>query len=186
MGGASIKSKSDGSSDIRWEELVVAARTGEKQALAQLVEACQDRLYRFCIHLTSNPTLSEDISQEALIQALQNLDKLREPAAFLSWLFQIARNAFLVHLRKNKGEVPTDTGELPEPESPGPSTDSDEKIWVRDGLNSLDPDDRAILLMIDSEGLSYREVAESLKITENALRSRLHRARQRFIKKING
>ena len=183
MGGATVK-RQDGITSSEWEAKVHRAKTGDRAAANDLIQSAQDRVYRFCLRLTSNPTTAEDILQESLIQALQNLDKLREPGAFLSWVFQIARNCFLGQIRKRKNEVQGVSSEELEAIPDHNSTNLDDRILVGQGLDELEPDDRAILLLVDSEGLSYREVADMVGVSENALRSRLHRARQRFLKKI--
>ena len=57
-------------------------------------------------------------------------------------------------------------------------------IQVQKVLRTFDPDDRYLLLLVELEGMSYRETAEMLKTTEDAIRSKLHRLRQEFVKKL--
>src|SRR5438105_3035647 len=94
-----------------WAKLVTAAKKGHSDAMAALVEAAQPRLFRFCFYLTSDRPRAEDLCQEALVKALSNLKKLKEPARFLSWLFRATKNHFLDDLKaaRNRESESLDT-----------------------------------------------------------------------------
>ena len=163
-------------------DLVLAAREGDSKAVEALIESVQDRLYRFCIHLTSNPQVADDISQETLIRTIQNLHSVKEPARIMSWLFQVAKNTYFQKLRSTKREV-YESEESKDSHLGAIEATQDTRTEVQQIMAELDPAERMILLLIDLEDYSYSEAAEVLGISENAVRSRLHRARKEFISK---
>ncbi|MCM2321997.1 MAG: RNA polymerase sigma factor [Oligoflexia bacterium] len=176
--------------DAELTALVVRAQKGDEGALAGLVERIQRRVFRFCFHLCRDPGRAEDLCQEALVKALKQLPKLEEPAKFQSWVMRIAKNQFLDEMRR-----PGHTQELLEDDPVEASTvrdvgdptavAQDVSLEVREALQKLKPDDRIVLLLVEVEEWSYAEAAEIIGIKENALRSRLHRARAALLKIFN-
>lgn len=73
-------------------ELVRQAQTGNQEAMGQLYEQTSHRVYALALRLTNDPELAMDVVQETYLSALQHLDSLRNPEAFISWMFQIAAN----------------------------------------------------------------------------------------------
>ena len=72
--------------------LVEQAKTGDPAAMGELYQATNQRVYALALRLTGNPDEAMDVVQESYLSALQNLEGLRNPDAFLSWIFQIAAN----------------------------------------------------------------------------------------------
>lgn len=172
--------------------LVENARDGDEAALAALVDQVQSRLFRFCIHISGDQAHAEDLCQETLVKALQQLGQLQDPKSFLGWTFRIAKNVFLDGKRRfsSSREVQEDTASE---DSDGPVREAedtsqrpaDEVLPIREALKSLNENDRLVLVLIDMEEYSYQEAAEIIGISENAVRSRLHRARRAFLKLFN-
>jgi RNA polymerase sigma-70 factor (ECF subfamily) len=165
--------------------IVSRARSGDPSALRQLLEHTQDGLFRFCYYLCGNRALAEDITQDALVRVLEELHSLKDAGAFQSWLFRVAKNLYLdfVKSAKNKNHIPLDDLSLPEPSS---NPDSIQILKIREALGRLDSEDRPLLLLADLEGHSYAEIAKIMGISEAAVRSRLHRARQIFLRLFSG
>lgn len=173
--------------------LVVRAQAGDETSFGEIIEHVQKSLYRFCLGICDEPSQAEDLCQEALVKGLQQIKKLKSAKTFQSWIFSIARNHFLDQVRR-----PGHTRELLERkassyEEPGvaeltaASGPSQETLTeVHEALARLDPEDRELLLLIDVEEFSYQEVSEIIKISEAAVRSRLHRARKALISVLNG
>lgn len=156
-------------------DLIVRARGGDESALRELVQATQNRLFRFCLVLCGDRVRAEDLTQETYLRALVKLESLDRPGAFVDWLFQIARNLHLDEMRR-KPMLP-----LPETEEGHPG--DAELLAVHETLSQFDADDRHLLMLVDMEGYTYAEAAGLMKISEDAVRSRLFRARQEFAKK---
>lgn len=180
-------------SRARLTALVERAQAGDESTFGEIIELVQKSLYRFCIGICEEPNQAEDLCQEALVKGLQQIKKLKSPKTFQSWIFSIARNHFLDQVRR-----PGHTRELldrkvasnDEPSaaeltaSTGPGQDT--LAEVHEALARLEPEDRELLILIDVEEFSYQEVAEIIKISESAVRSRLHRARKALISVLNG
>jgi RNA polymerase sigma-70 factor (ECF subfamily) len=169
-------SESDVNLNAKMAALVAAALQGEERARGALIEATQDKLYRFCFMLGRNKEGAEDLCQEVYLKAFRNLAKIKNPEAFQGWLYQIAKNLF-IDMKRAKG------GEPPPTEDENASPDMETAMHVREILSQFETEDRALLLLVELEGQSYKEAAETLETTEDAVRSKLHRLRQAFLKK---
>lgn len=165
---------------------VQLAQKGDEQGFALLIDATQDSLFRFCFYLSGNRQLAEDLCQECFVRALEQIKSLKDPASFKGWLLRMAKNLFLDHVRspRNRPSDPVET--LDEGAEQAQRTESmpvaELSLQVRQALESLAPEERLSILLVDLEGQSYAEAAEVIGITEEALRSRLHRARKAFVK----
>ena len=123
------------------------------------------------------------------MKALSQISSLKEASSFVSWLFQIARNHYLDGKRRASSKEVVLADETPidqhvSLQTHTPPTGHSE-LEVRQALMRLEEDERAVLILIDLEEYSYEEAAEIIGISENALRSRVHRARKAFLKIFN-
>jgi len=117
----------------------------------------------------------EDAAQEAMVAVFRHLRELREPRALRSWVRAIAtREAVRVARRR------TAAGGRELPEDLPAATDVETCADVRDLLGRLRPEQRAILVLRDVEGLEEQEAAELLGVARGTVKSRLHRARRAF------
>ncbi len=158
--------------------LVRAARSGREADFTALVRATERDLFRFLVFLTGNRALAQDIAQDTYIKVIENLSQLREDTGFSSWLLRTAKNLYLDHLRSPRNSAHENWEDLTHL-----SVDSSGREAMRelqDLLQPLGPDDRYGLLLVYLEGYSYAEAADRLGITEDALRSRLHRLRSQI------
>lgn len=151
--------------------------------IARIIEIVEVRLFRFCVYLCNNQDLARDICQDTLIKVFEAIAKLDDPKRFLPWTFQIARNEFLMHVRllsnKPKSELKEDT-------LVDFKNDQAEIMTIRESLGKLDPEDRMVIVLADVEEYSYAEASEIIGISENAFRSRLHRARAQLMELFEG
>jgi RNA polymerase sigma-70 factor (ECF subfamily) len=161
---------------------VALAQAGDEAGFTRLIEMTQHRLYRFCLYLCHNGPMAQDLCQEAYVRALEHITTLKEPSQFYSWLLKTAKNLFLDHAKspRNKNSVALD--DVNEAALGSRGEDRASVLAVRQALGAIRPEERMVILLVDMEGHSYKEAAEVIGITENALRSRLHRAREAFLK----
>lgn len=161
----------------------------------------QSVAFRFSLLVCGDPQDAEDVMQEALLKTYRHVAKIEHPEAFRTWLFRTVRNFCLMKRRKHVGEpahLMSIDGSADETDERGrrasaaidvPDTGRrpDEQAlnaWLgrrlRTALAALSPVDRMIVLLREMEGLSTREVAEITTLSEDNVKTRLHRARARL------
>lgn len=151
-----------------------AAQAGDAIAMSEVLDALLPLVGRLCgsIALDAGP----DAAQEALIAVMRDLRGLRDPERLVPWARRIAAREAIRHARRARAE-PRAEGALAELPAPGdPALASD----VRRVLEALAPEQRAILVLRDLEGLGEAEAAAELGIALGTAKSRLHRARAAF------
>ena len=168
---------------------VLQAQQGNDDAFTQLVETYQKPVYNLCYRMLGEPELAEDAAQETFLRAYQNLHRYDSSRAFGTWILSIAAHYCIDRLRKKKFSVfsidaEDEDGmsfEVADPASPDPEAES-VKLEDRNRLNillkDLDPTDRAAVIMRYWDDYSEVEIAQSLKLTVSAVKSRLHRSRK--------
>lgn len=172
-------------------ELVQAAQKGSQDAFAQLVEQNQGKIYSLCYRMTGNPEDAADLTQEAFLNAWRGLSKFGGQSSFSTWLYRLASNACIDFLRREKRRsalsMTLDEGdgeesreaELPD-ERYTPERELERKEIHRalqEGLLSLSPEHREVLLLRETEELSYAEISQCLGLEEGTVKSRIARAR---------
>ena len=160
------------------KEIVEAAQRGDSQAIRELIEATQTRLYRFSLVLCGDPARAEDLCQEAYLKAIANLNKVTKADSFVPWLFQVTRNLFLDQVRSTR-----ETASLTEKMDKRTAPENAEYYAVHQVLAQFEEVDRWLLMLIDMEEYTYREAGLMLGLTEDAVRSRLFRLRKEFLQK---
>lgn len=149
-----------------------------------LVETHRDELFRFCLYLSGNRQMSEDLVHDAFVKAIQQYHQLKDVRKAFAWLKQIARNLFLDYLKS--AHVSKTHVELDESTLVTETENSAELITAVQALQSLGEEDRALLILIDVQEHSYAEAAEVLSVPEGTIKSRLFRARAKFSDFFNG
>lgn len=167
------------------EQLVLRAQAGDEAAYGRLVAQYQSRLYNFVRSMVRNDQLAEDIAQESFVKAYFSLGKLQNAASFKSWLFRIANNNTLDHLRRKRLAV-VDTDDairesyVDERNPEAKAVAQARSAHIRTALDKLKPDQKSILVMCDLQGLSYQEIAEALNIPFGTVQSRIFYARKKL------
>ena len=157
-----------------------AARSGDRQALEDLLRRHHDRLHALCRRLTGNDADALDATQEALIAVVRGLDRFNERSSFTTWAYRVATNAALDELRRRRRR--------PEPGLPvatltsvGTDVPLDQGVATRldvdAALACLPTEFRAPVVLRDLCTLSYDEIAEVLEIPPGTVRSRIARGR---------
>jgi RNA polymerase sigma-70 factor, ECF subfamily len=170
--------------DTRKEEhvLIGRAQKGDRAAFAALVEQYWDRLYRWLYHLTRDQHTAEDLTQETFLKAFANLTRFRAESNFAGWLFRIGHNNFANHYRasRTREALPDDL----QTQHEGPVEEvllRETQQGLADALARLPADFRAALLLRAEEGLSFRQIAQVLGLTEETARWRVFKARQKLL-----
>jgi RNA polymerase sigma factor (sigma-70 family) len=161
--------------------LVLAARRGDKRAFVEIVARHQAMVCGIAFAILNDFAASEDAAQEAFLTAWRKIGELRDPDRLRPWLAQISRNAALAHLRKRRGEEPLDkTAEfIDAARRPDEAAATEEEAeLVRGALEKLPELYRLPLILFYREGQSVRVVAETLGISEDAVKQRLARGRE--------
>jgi len=161
-------------------DLMTEVRDGRVEKLAVLFERYQTMLYNFFLRLTGNRAVSEDLVQEVFMRVLKYRAGYLGDSRFNVWLFQIARNAHIDHLRKRKGDLPLDEQfvEAPGREPlPDAAYEADrEAELVRRALDRLPVRKREILVLFRFQNLKLREIAELLDCQVGTVKAQVHRA----------
>ena len=167
---------------------------GDVESFGVLVEHHQARLIRLCERMLLDPEEAREAAQEVFLKAFRHAAGYRPRGRVYTWLYRIAVNHCLNRLRRQRivrffslGDLGTGDDELAEMDPPDLAPDaerrlSDRQRWrcLKRQIEVLPPGQRAVLVLAKLEGLSYREIARNLGITEGAVESRLFRAMRRL------
>ena len=184
--------------EISDAEFVTRAKAGDLDAFEALVSRHEQRVYSLALRMLRHAEDAEDVTQQALLSALEHLGDFRGESSFKSWIMRIASHAALKVIRKRKGlemislEGATEASEgstsIPHPEfiadwrqSPSELAHRNEIQQLLDeALSELDDKHRLVFLLRDVEGFSVRETAQALDLSEANTKVRLLRARLRL------
>jgi len=157
---------------------------GDSQAFTNLVETYQRPVFNLCYRMLGNPQDAEDAAQETFLRAYKSMRRYDRSRPFSTWLLSIAAHYCIDQIRRQRYPV-VSVEELPVPDlpdsNPGLETGlsrKEEQQRVRALLKSLEPVDRAAVIMYYWYDFSYEEICQALSLSMSALKSRLHRARR--------
>jgi len=153
-----------------------------EELLGQLIRDHSVAMYRVAVAIVRDHALAEDVTQESLVRAWLAIDSYRGEGGLRAWLLRITHNTAVSMLRKER-DTAYDPSDLPE-RTDVRQADEAEVLDLRSALNealdSLDPLNRAIVVLRDVEGRSYDEIAHILETTVSVVKSRLFRSRRRL------
>ncbi len=182
-------------SEVSDAELVARAKAGELGAFEALTNRYEQRVYALALRMLRHDQDAEDVTQQTFLNALEGLNGFRGDASFSTWLLRIATHAALKIIRKRSGldtvsleeatEPAEDYDTIPHPEYIADWRQSPEQLVQRnetrrlldEALAKLDEKHRWVFLLRDVEGLSVKETAEALGLSEGNTKVRLLRAR---------
>jgi len=172
------------------QELVTRAKAGDDEAFAQLMRDNEKRIYNLTLRMTGNPEDAMDLAQEAFLNAWRGLKFFQGDSAFSTWVYRLASNACIDHLRRKKrrqdisAPMPTDEEDDSQPDIPDDRFRPDRELERRElrravirGLEQLSDEHRQVLVMRELNGLSYQEIADVLDLEAGTVKSRIARAR---------
>ena len=177
------------------QELVARAKAGELAAFEELVQRHERQVYTLALRMLRHQQDAEDVTQQTFLSALEHLKGFRGEASFSTWLLRIATHAALKIIRKRNGletislddatTAREEDGAIPHPEYIADWRQSPAELVHRaeirqlldEALAELDEKHRLVFLLRDVEGLSIKETAETLGLSEANTKVRLLRAR---------
>ena len=177
--------------DPGWEALSRVA-AGDAEAFAALVDSHQERLLRLCESLLGEPEEARDAAQEVFLKAYGKAAEVRPQGQVYTWLYRIAVNHCLNKLRRRKlvrflrlenpGEREVPAFDPPDPAADPAAALEARRRWraTRLAIERLPENQRTVLVLVRFEGLSHKQTAAVLGITEGAVESRLVRAMRRL------
>ena len=174
---------------------IEALKRGYRSEFSRMVDAYSLPIYRLAMRMLSNPQEAEDVLQETFLKALRALPHFEGRSSLSTWLYRIAVNEALMVIRKRKPEI-----SLSRPAEDGEEDDNGEEMQIVDwghmpesellslearrtidqSVEKLPETLRVVFLLRDVEGLSIEETADSLGISQAAVKTRLLRARLRL------
>ena len=166
--------------------LIERCRRGDLAAFEAIYKAHSGRLFSLACRMVGNPTDAEDLLQDIFLAAHRKLDSFRGDSALGTWLYRLATNLCLDHLRSRaaKSSQITDTiDDEPALADAGSRRLADrtvDKMDLERAMAQLPEGCRTAFVLHDVEGLEHREVAELLGIAEGTSKSQVHKARLRL------
>lgn len=169
--------------------LVRAVQNGEADAAGRLYDAFQPDIYYYIRKTVNDSVLAEDLTQDTFIEILQTIDKLQEPAAFVTWSRQIAYHRCTAHFRKRKelladededGYSVFDTMEEDRTEFiPHEALDREDlKQTIHAMIDSLPEEQRSAIMMRYFDELPVKQIAQIQGVSEGTVKSRLNYGRK--------
>ncbi len=159
-------------------EIVRQCQAGQRSAQQQLYEACHQDVYGLMMRMVGREDAA-DVSQQVFMQVFRKMGQFQGQSKFQTWLYRLAVNESLQHLRKNKRKSQVLSHD-PIDNRPSTSRQREAKDLLEFALERLEPLLRSIFLLKESRGLSYREIAAATEIPEGTVGSRLNRARRKL------
>lgn len=176
------------------EDLAIVRKiqAGDVDAFDGLILKYRERVYSIIYNLTSNREDASDLSQETFIKAFQSINRFKGKSSFFTWLYRIALNTSLTHLRKNKLRRFFSFEKMVEEDHTegfieGLKTESDSdkaalmtelQETLNDAFQKLSAKHRTVITLFEIDGLSHKEIADIVGTSIGTVRSRLHYAKQ--------
>lgn len=163
-------------------QIVAAVLAGRTNEFRKLVEQYHQPVYRFARNMIGDEHDAEDITQEVFLAAFDHLASYNSKrASLLTWLFTIARNRCVNHLKRTRPVIDSAVIAISQPAATSDDSARNE-FWSRldEALEALPLEQRTAFILAEISGLKYAEIAHIEKTTLGAVKSRIHRAKLRL------
>lgn len=180
------------------EKLITKIKKGDRDAFAELVELYKDKVYQVSYRMLGNAQEAEDVAQETFLRVYANIGNYDPSYKFSTWIYRIATNLSIDHLRKRKqvysldkqveGTDGLDWHDRLADQGPNPEESlltGELQGQVQEAIESLTPKYRSIITLRYIEDLSLNEISEVLKLPVSTIKTRIHRGREALRKKLN-
>lgn len=168
-------------------DLIRRYLAGEVEAFDALMQAHEDRVFSICLRMLRNRDAALDTTQDVFLTVFRKADRYKERAAFSTWLYRVTVNACYDHLRRAKRKR---TDPLPEHLDPADPKSEDAigavelRPEIERALGEITPEFRAATVLVDLEGMSLEEAADTLQIPIGTIKSRVFRARRQLAEEL--
>ena len=174
---------------MKEELLLEKARHGDQEAFGELVRLYEKKVYALTLRMCKNPDDAAEAAQEAFLSAWQGLKFFRGEASFSTWLYRLASNACVDLLRKEQRHRAVSGPSLNDEDTYMDIADdaatpqelaerSELREQIEEGLQSLSPEHREVLILRELHQLSYDEIAQTLDLDTGTVKSRISRGRK--------
>lgn len=161
-------------------DLIRRMQAGDDDAVRDLYAQYGQRLYAYALRLTEDPATAEDVTQNTLVTAWRTARNFRAEGRLIAWLLGIVHHTAMKAIRNRANYLDDVAEESIREDQPSPEEQAqvkDERRWVRQGMQSLSPEHRAVLELIFYQELTLNEVAQVLSVPLGTVKSRLSYAR---------
>lgn len=165
--------------------LVAAINRGDQDAFKQIIEAYQDKIMRVCMGFVGNREDAEDLAQDVFIQLFKSSSGLRGEARLSTWLYRVAVNKSLNHIRSRKLKKQYENIEISDAFDPASGEEADDRIKasdhrkaLREAIGRLPENQRTAFILQKYEELSYEEISKVMKLSLSSVQSLIFRARK--------
>lgn len=158
------------------DELLQRIVAGDRTAFHQLYEAVAKNLYGFALSITRHPQDAEDVVQETLLTVYRHAPSYQGRGKPLAWIFTIAKNCALRHLRQKRPTIPIEEVWDLEGNGLAELEAVEQRLLLRSLLCTLSEQEQQIVLLHAVEGMKNREIAQILNLPLNTVLSKYHRA----------
>lgn len=169
-------------------QIIQRCKDGDLHAFEEVFHRYGGKLFGLCLRMCGNRSDAEDLLQEIFVLLLNKIRAFRGESRFSTWLYRVAVNACISHLRRQRTvQVPLDeqNAEFPARGGDAPDAAVHRAALVR-AIGSLPEGYRAAVILHDIQGFSHDEIAEILGISAGASKSQLFKARRRMREMITG
>ena len=162
------------------EELIESCRRGDPEAFRALFEMYKDRVYSVALRYSGDATLAQDIAQETFVKLFSTIGSFRGDSRFESWLYRLVVNSCFDHKRRPHSLMPLFDGLRSVLRTPSASAldemlRNETSVQLKSVIASLPPDQRMVIVLRYTQGLSYDEIAEIMGCSAGTVGSRLNR-----------
>ena len=180
---------------LKTDLVVERAKNGDITAFGELYTLYKTPVYNLCFRLTKGAVAdAEDLTQDVFLQVFRKVNSFRGEAAFGSWLYRVATNVAMMHLRKRRvEEIPIEVLELRSrallfASTPGSRDHCDpaQRVALLRALRGLSRNRRTLIVLYDINGFTHNEVAQCLGVTATTSKSRLYQAHRKLRESLTG
>ncbi len=190
---AAVNPERAAEADADWA-LVQRVQTGDVRAFDQLINKYRERLFAIVYNLSANREDASDLTQEAFIKAFRSIGHFKGQSSFFTWLYRIAVNSTLTHLKRSRlrrffsfENLDEEVAQSEVVEALAAKQTTDKPLMIKElqeklneALQRLSPKHRTVVVLFEIEGLSHLEIAHVVGCSEGTVRSRLHYAKQQL------
>lgn len=166
-----------------WSDVLAGCRDGHRDAQRRLYELCYERVYRLMVRMAGVQDAA-DLTQQVFLQVFRKIHQFAGESKLETWLYRLATNEALQHLRKRKRRGTASLEYEPESDYIDDRRRKEAREVLEQALDRIDPTLRSIFMLREVEGLSYDQIAEVVDIPAGTVGSRLNRARRELRQKL--